>query len=240
MAGIDQSHLKRRWFFFGTQISFLHNFDLITALQLLPAVPFEKSQLHQDLFVLAETRFKRGGFFVEFGAAGGRHLSNTYLLERSYGWTGILAEPAKGWLDLLRANRSCVIDPDCVWSVSGETIEFTEAGELSTITAFIHSDSHGEARTISRNSYKVKTVSLTDLLRRHNAPKTIDYLSIDTEGSEFEILSAFDFSEYDVRIITCEHNYTTRREDIHELLAVRGYVRKLTSVSEFDDWYVRK
>ena len=50
-----------------------------------------KSQLKQDIFVLLETGFKRNGFFVEFGATNGIDLSNTYLLEKRFGWNGILA-----------------------------------------------------------------------------------------------------------------------------------------------------
>tara|TARA_B100000242_G_C42645512_1_gene303440 strand:- start:264 stop:500 length:237 start_codon:yes stop_codon:yes gene_type:complete len=78
------------------------------------------------------------------------------------------------------------------------------------------------------------------MLKKHNAPKTIDYLSIDTEGSEFEILSNFDFDEYDIKIITCEHNYTSMREKIFDLLSAQGYERKYSEFSLFDDWYVRK
>ena len=58
---------------------------------------------------------------------------------------------------------------------------------------------------------KVETISLNDLLKKFNAPKYIDYLSIDTEGSEFEILSSLDFSKY-ISVITCEHNYSSKRK----------------------------
>jgi hypothetical protein len=50
-----------------------------------------KAQLRQDLFVLSETHYKRNGYFVEFGAANGIDLSNTYLLETEFSWSGILA-----------------------------------------------------------------------------------------------------------------------------------------------------
>ena len=198
-----------------------------------------KSQIEQDLFVLYELDDKRNGYFVEFGATNGVDLSNTHLLEKEFGWTGILAEPAKVWAEELVKNRSCHIDFDCVWSKSGETLEFNEvnAAELSTINVFSNLDQH--ARTRERGfKYTVNTISLVDLLKKYNAPKDIDYLSIDTEGSEYDILSAFDFDSYNIKIITCEHNYTPMQEKIYELLTSKGYTRKFTECSYFDDWYV--
>jgi len=85
----------------------------------------------------------------------------------------------------------------------------------------------------------VQTVSLEDLLKKNNAPKYIDYLSIDTEGSEYEILSAFNFDEFNIKVITVEHNFTHQRELIFTLLTKHGYKRKYDYVSEFDDWYVK-
>lgn len=197
-----------------------------------------KAQLHQDIFVLAELNFKRDGFFVEFGATNGMDLSNTYVLEKEMGWTGILAEPARIWHDDLIKNRSCYLDFNCVWTESGKTIEFNQVkdAELSTIDAFSSSDDHAKLRK-DGEKYTVNTISLVDLLMTHGAPKEIDYLSIDTEGSEFEILSAFDFDAYNIKTITCEHNYTPMREKIYELLTSKGYTRKYTEFSYFDDWY---
>lgn len=198
-----------------------------------------KAQLKQDMFVLVELDFKRDGYFVEFGATNGVELSNTYMLEKEFGWDGILAEPARVWHDALKANRKCHVHHDCVWSKSGEVLEFNEvdAAELSTIDTFSGVDEHAKTRT-SGKKYLVKTISLLDLLKKYNAPKDIDYFSIDTEGSEFDILSAFDFDAYNIKVITCEHNYTPMREKIFQLLSSKGYTRKHTGVSRFDDWYV--
>lgn len=73
----------------------------------------------------------------------------------------------------------------------------------------------------------------------HGAPDEIDYLSIDTEGSELETLQAIDCGKYSFRIITCEHNFMPQRALIHELLMRHGYVRVEQSLSDFDDWFVR-
>lgn len=207
--------------------------------QSLSAAVNAKSQIGQELFVLCQLEFARDGFFVEFGATNGRELSNTHLLEKDFGWRGILAEPARIWHPELSLNRSAQIEFDCVWNATGETLIFNEARfpELSTIKAFNASDMHRKSRNHGK-SYKVSTISLLDLLRKHDAPKVIDYLSLDTEGSELEILEAFDFSQYLIKVITVEHNYTNNRDKIYDLLTSHGYVRRLEEISKFDDWYV--
>jgi hypothetical protein len=78
------------------------------------------------------------------------------------------------------------------------------------------------------------------MLERHSAPREIDYLSIDTEGSELAILEAFDFDRYVIRCITCEHNFRPDRQRTQDLLESKGYVRAFGEVSLFEDWYVRQ
>jgi FkbM family methyltransferase len=199
-----------------------------------------RSQLKQDIFVLIETGFKRNGFFVEFGATDGSDLSNTWLLEKDYGWDGILAEPATVWHEDLIKNGSAKIETDCVWKVSGEKLEFniTPIGEFSTVEEFSSTDKHKDARRDGKR-FMVNTISLTDLLTKHNAPQQIDYLSIDTEGSEFDIINALDFGSFQVDVITIKHNYTSSRQKIYDLLVPKGYQRKYEGLSKFDDWYVR-
>ena len=67
----------------------------------------------------------------------------------------------------------------------------------------------------------------------------IDYLSIDTEGSEYIILSNFDFTKYSFSVITCEHNFSPMREQIYSLLSKHGYISKYQNLSKFEDWYVK-
>ena len=198
-----------------------------------------KSQIGQDVFALYSLNWKKNGYFLEFGAANGVHLSNTYLLEKDFGWKGILAEPANVWHEELRANRSALIDFDCVWNKSGEVVNFTIApeAEYSTIASFSRNDSHASTRNKGK-AYSVQTISLNDLLVRHNAPSEIDYLSIDTEGSEFEILEAFDFDKYAISVVTCEHNFSSQRSKIYELLVSCGFVRVFEGFSRWDDWYI--
>ena len=70
-------------------------------------------------------------------------------------------------------------------------------------------------------------------------PDVIDYLSIDTEGSELEILQTFDFDAYKFRLITVEHaGEKEKREKICSLLESKGYNRWLPILSRWDDWYI--
>lgn len=202
-------------------------------------IMLSNAQLFQDLFVLYYLKNKRNGFFIEFGATDGITLSNTYLLEDSYHWNGILCEPGKIWQKKLSANRKCIVDFRCVWSKSGETLQFNETKipELSAIETFNESDYHSKNREEGLN-YSVETISLNDLLVEYKAPHVIDYLSIDTEGSEFDILKEFDFEKFKISVITVEHNFSPKREEIYKLLTCKGYKRVFEKLSLFDDWYV--
>lgn len=193
-----------------------------------------KSQLGQDLLAALVSNFKSGGYFVEFGATDGITLSNTYLLEKELGWEGILAEPARMWHTRLRASRSTAICEKAVWAQTGQTLQFHEDAELSTIEGF-ESLKH-EKR--SGTTYSVDTISLTDLLTEYSAPLFIDFLSVDTEGSEYAVLSNFDWSSRKFGLICVEHNFTENRELIFNLLTSQGYLRILEDVSGWDDWYI--
>jgi FkbM family methyltransferase len=199
-----------------------------------------KAQLYQDLLAVELFNEKENGFFVEFGATNGLQINNTWLLEKKYHWQGILAEPARIWQADLAKNRNCAIDHRCVWKQSGEKLIFKEVPEdpeLSTAAAFVNSD-HQAAQRKQHQAYEVTTISLYDLLQAHHAPRYIDYLSVDTEGSEFEILNAFDFSTYRFGLITVEHNGTTQQQALYELLTRAGYKRVFAAISKWDDWYV--
>lgn len=210
--------------------------DLNTLMSLLP---FTRAEFLQDLFALAAAGYKHNGFFVEFGATDGIAGSNSYLLEQRFGWQGILAEPARVWHEQLKRNRKAQVSTHCVWRETGAELEFAESkvGALSTLGQYVDRDLHADRRKDTLR-YKVRTITLADLLLQFNAPAEIDLLSIDTEGSEHEILEAFDFSRYRFNAIVCEHNFTPNREKVHRTLTKQGYVRVFEHLSEVDDWYV--
>ena len=238
LSELDKANVSR---FQETRNGYLFKFLSIVEnpKKTLAFLPDSKSQLFQDLFVLEKLNWKRNGYFVEFGATNGIDLSNSYLLEREFSWDGLLVEPGKIWHEKLRENRRVDISTKCVWKSSGEMINFNESiyPEFSTIYHLTNFDGMQNSRA-SIGQYMVETTSLQKLLDDAKAPKFIDYISIDTEGSEYEILNSFDFSKYEFGVLTVEHNFNQNEEKIDKLLSGNGYLRVHREISEFDGWYL--
>lgn len=199
------------------------------------------SQLRQDLFVLYHYQ-NTPGFFVEFGGLDGVDTSNTYLLEKNYGWNGIIVEPLPRFKDDLIKNRSCIVDLRCVYSVSNALVTLGEVENLPAVSTLIECkdyESMWKERRQNPFEHEVLTVSLDDLLDQHNAPERIDYLSVDTEGSEFLILNSYSFKR-NFNLMTVEYANQAERAKITRLLESKDYVKVHQKQSSWEDWYAYK
>jgi FkbM family methyltransferase len=199
------------------------------------------SQIGQDLEVLKIYNNKTNGFYVDIGAHDGITFSNTYLLEKSYNWKGICAEPVPKNYKLLRANRpNAMCCNMAVYNKSDSVVMFDIADNydfLSGITERI--GCYLDSVNANKTQILVRTITLNDLLERYNAPQFIDYLSLDTEGSELDILQSVDFNKYIFGLIDVEHNYTEpNRTQMRELLVANGY--EYRRENKFDDCYKHK
>jgi FkbM family methyltransferase len=196
-----------------------------------------KSQIEtkQDLFVGEFFGWKKGGYFVDVGAYNGVHLSNTCQLEKVLGWTGICVEPLEHAFRGLRGSRSCICVQAAAYSTNGVEMTFCSSDVLSGIES--HIDRHKEVLAAPR--VKVKTRTLANLFIEHRAPAEIDYLSIDTEGSEIEVLKGIDWERHTFGFISIEHNFIEpRRAEMRAFLEVRGY--EFHRENHWDDDYVRR
>ena len=206
-----------------------------------------KSQLFQDAFAafIVGDLFDRT--FLEFGATDGLDLSNSYMLENSLGWTGVLSEPSPYWHAKLKSNRpNTGIITDCIWKCSGEKLDFfvSDAPELSTLNDYKLSDVWGipeNTRERIRNGkiVEVQSISLNDVMEQNFNGHAPSYFSIDTEGSEYEILNSLDFEKYRPVVLTIEHNFSNLEIKIEELMISNGYARVFRKLTKFDAWYVR-
>ena len=205
-----------------------------------------KSQLYQDLFVLYELKEKTNGIFLEYGATNGVDLSNTYLLENKFNWKGVLSEPSNKWHLNLKKNRpNSKILHECIYSQTGKNLNFFTSyhGEFSTLEEFRYCDkSTMPGNTKDRNykgyNHEVTSISLNDVFIKYFNSSPIDYMSVDTEGSEFIILENFDFKKYSPKIVTVEHNFTETENKLDILFTNNNYKRVLKEYTQFDAWYV--
>lgn len=192
------------------------------------------SQEAQDLKVLLHYKIKKNGYFLEIGASDGIKFSNTYLLEKNYNWSGVCVEPIKDDYEKLIVNRSCHCSNLAVYKESNLDLEF----DICEYNLFSGLNKH--INTFSNQPIKekviVKSITLNDLLEKYNSPLFIEYMSLDTEGSEYEILSVFDFDKYKIGLIHVEHNFEEpKRQLIKELLLKNGY--KYIREFKQDDFY---
>jgi FkbM family methyltransferase len=200
-----------------------------------------KSQFLQDIIVLDLLDFKKEGYFIELGACDGVVNSNTYLLEKNFSWDGILIEPVKSYFKELCKNRNSECLNLAILDEKKEKVLFTETDnkDLSTLSKYKFNDIHNENRENS-TEYFVMTDTLQSVIKENSSQKIIDYLSLDTEGSEYDILKKFDFQNYKIKVITVEHNFSQNRELLEKLLVSNNFIRYLPELSQVDDIYINK
>jgi FkbM family methyltransferase len=199
------------------------------------------SQLGQDLDVLKFYNNKKEGFFIEIGASDGIELSNTYLLETKYEWKGICVEPIPKKFELLCKNRpQSLCSNNAIYKESNKNIIFDIANNYDLLSGISEKiDCHKKNVDSNKTQITVTTLSFNDLLENFNAPLFIDYLSLDTEGSEFEILNSVNLQKYTFGLIDVEHNYIEpRRSEIRNLLTSNGY--EYIRENKWDDSYKHK
>jgi len=205
-----------------------------------------KSQLYQDVFASFVVGNKFDKTFLEFGATDGIEFSNSYMLENRLGWKGVLSEPSPQWHDSLKSNRkNTKIITQCIWSKSKETLDFfmSDAGVYSTINDFVDNDKNSmpantKLRKKTGKIISVKTISLNDVVKEYFNNISPSYISVDTEGSEYEILKSFNFNSFRPKIITVEHNYTDIEIKVDNLMNDNNYKRVFKNLTDFDAWYV--
>ena len=202
------------------------------------------SQLNQDLWVLDMLKHKKGGVFVDIGAHDGIQLSNTYLLESNYDWTGICIEANPDTFEKLKKNRSNKCVCSLLSKYKGENKVLHKIGELSFVNNINQScdvDELQKLYDIDITDVTIETDTLNNILTNQEIPNVIDYLSIDIEGMELDVLKSLDFNKYHINLLTIEHNAChighNYRNDIQEFLQSKGFefVKGNENVNNWDN-----
>lgn len=189
-----------------------------------------KSQNGQDLFALLSNNFKSSGVFIEFGAYDGVIFSNTFLLERHFGWTGILIDPIPSHYKSMIQNRKCKLIHGAITAEPQDSVLIEElpASDLSRFAG---------KRKIFKKVHKVKALTLQEVIDHNLTSNEIDFLSIDIEGDDMEILKSFDWSRYKINAICVEHNYRKGSDKIIDFMYKSGYDLQYTEFSKNDYWF---
>jgi FkbM family methyltransferase len=202
------------------------------------------SELGQDFFALDINAYKENGYFVDIGAADGFTANNTFILEKFYNWNGICVDPNPVFMQSLFNSRNCIASNLCVYNETGIILPFKffndEKGFYgwnlrSSLTS--HLGMIDEKVSQSFREINVLTISLNDLLLLYHAPTTINYISLDTEGSEYEILKNFNFKKYDVKCFTTEYSDQEEEKNLRQLFLNNGYLVQKQGHSEL--WAVK-
>lgn len=168
------------------------------------------------------------GVFVEAGANEPIAGSQSYRLEQN-GWSGILVEPLSEYAERLRKMRSAVVyeaaagaPEDC-----GKKRRLLVAGGLSTLQAMIKIG----ADVQEVRSVLVKTL---DSMLKQSQIERVDFVSVDVEGAEMDVLRGFSLQRYRPRLLLIEDDVHSR--DKHHYIVARGY--KLVRRTNLNNWYV--
>ena len=190
------------------------------------------NQAGQEEWVREVLQDKRNGYFVDIGAYDGIESSNTYFLEKELEWDGICIESNPAFYQRLTQVRNVNCHLGACMGYEGY--------------AYFH-----HINTLRVNEQGVNTVkadTLDSILELYNAPKDIDYVSLDIEGHELEVLETFPFEKWNIKLFTIEHNSymvgDIYKKPIKELMLSNGYILEkedvLCPTGPYEDWFVLK
>jgi FkbM family methyltransferase len=172
------------------------------------------------------------GTFVDVGAHDGVTINNTLFFEETLGWKGINIEPIPAVFESLKVNRPNCINLNCAISNEDSEQPFLLAiGYAEMLSGLVNTydPRHYQRLEIENHIHsgqkeiiQVKTRKLETILDEHSI-KRIHYLTIDTEGAEFEVLKSINFDKVFIDLIQFEDNYSDIGAQIVEYLKTKRY-----------------
>jgi FkbM family methyltransferase len=187
----------------------------------------------QDELVWAYFGCRNEGFFVEVGANHPKEGSQTWLLEQK-GWRGVLVEPQERLYKQLCEHRPRCHVFRAACSAPGRTgfadLHIPEEGLNGFATLERNVDDFGIRY---ERTERVELMTLDAVLARAGNPK-VDFISIDTEGTELDVLRGIDLRQQRPGLILLEDKGQSLAK--HRYLRAQGY--KLVKRTELNNWYV--
>ena len=193
----------------------------------LEAPNFDECRLILEAF-----DFAREGFFIEVGANDPRQNSLTYILER-LGWTGMLIDPLSKCYEKLLKERPRSQSFHCACVRPEQVGKITlHAPDPSSVVATVEKNVDDFDIEYSFTE-TCDAVTLDSLVNKVNPPR-IDFLSMDTEGTELDVLLGFDLARRRPRLILIEDKLYNLSK--HRYLTQKGF--RLVKRTMLNNWYV--
>lgn len=165
------------------------------------------SQEGEDMILRRLFERQDTGFYVDVGAHHPFRYSNTYFFYQ-LGWRGINIDAMPGSMTHFRRFRPRDINLETPVSNSGTTLPyyvFNEPALNSFSRALSKERENQNSGYFIQCEISLKTVKLAEILAKHLPPNTlIDFLSIDVEGLDFEVLKSNDWDRYRPKVILVE------------------------------------
>ncbi|MCB1887699.1 MAG: FkbM family methyltransferase [Rhodocyclaceae bacterium] len=198
------------------------------ACRMLDLVPCHFSQSGQDHFIdVVLTDGARDRVFVEVGALDGVTGSNTLFFEMFRGWRGLLVEAVPELAEAARQNRRSPCVSAAVGVPGPARLIQVESGytQMSGLVSayddvtLAHVRQHPAHR---ERTFEVEVRDLADVLDEAGITR-VDYLSLDIEGAEVDVLARFPFERIPVAVWSVEN--PASRPEVPEILGAAGYER---------------
>lgn len=154
------------------------------------------SQVGEDLILNFLLKNKKNGFYIDVGANDPKRFNNTYFFYKK-GWRGINIEPNKKKIKFFNFWRSRDLNLNFgVGTNKGEMTFYNfKEDTLSTFSKLVADDYVGMGHKIL-NVEKVQILSLKEIFDKFLKEIKIDFLSVDTEGNDLDVLKSNDWSKY--------------------------------------------
>jgi FkbM family methyltransferase len=184
-----------------------------------------KSYSYQDLITYLYFKGKPDGFFIDIGAYDGVEISNTYALEQ-IGWAGICIEPIPEVFERLRNNRGCHCYNVAVSSIRNKEANFVKVPNMLGLSGLEQQMPERIFSGLAQKGLEVEQISVSTIrfggvMKNHPDVSHIDFLSVDVEGGELDVLDTIDFEQFTFGMITIENN--VGEEVLHKFMGCRGY-----------------
>lgn len=191
------------------------------------------SQFHQDYYLFTQhfKHLKRPGVYMDVASNDAIGISNSYFFDACLGWRGVCVEGNPEYYERIYRLRTCSLVPTCVARRDGTSVEFGLAGGAGGVLGESHKHMQVWAeRRKEVHTIKERCTTLERIMSKEGFVE-VDYLSLDVEGLELDVLKGMDWEKTKINVLTVEVSRDTIK-GIEAYLTELGYKKHIPTLNE--------